>query len=272
MVTLASFFILQFLGINSNRDLNRRMDNLDREPRSIINAFVLIIGNVEFNGLDNLPAVLVDIKRLAEFCTTAGFNPQIESNLTSAQMLTLFTQDMLKQNFEENDAFICFISSHGNAEGVLGIDSNPITIKQIVDPIIKHNSLATKPKLFFINSCRGNNVNRGHPLESSQEFLPPSPPDLSTDTGPSLTVVIPSYADTLVSYSSWEGYLSYAMPDEGSWFITALTSVLIRYGKTEYLRDMLILVNQLLAGMGQNKKQMPCYTCSLLKAVKFNIS
>ena len=270
MVTLAHFF--HFVGINSIEELNTVMDNLDLEARRIINAFVLVVTNDTCKGLENLHAVSVDKERLAEFCRRADFtNVQTERNLTSGQMMTLFTQDMLQQDFEKNDAFICFISSHGNADGVLGIDGNPITIKQIVDPIIKLPNLASKQKLFFINSCRGSNIDHGHTLLVDNPQLPTIPATLPGD-GPSLTVIIPSYANTVVSYSSCEGYVSYGIPGEGSWFITILTSVLIRYGNTKHLRDMLVMVNQLLAGMGQSVKQMPCFTCSLLKPVKFNNS
>ena len=263
-----------YVGINSIGDLNTKFGNLDLEPRCIRNAFVLIIANKEFQAdLDNLPFVDKDMEILADFSRKAGFtNVQTKSNLISDKMLALFTQDMRKQNFEENDAFICFISSHGNADGVLGIDGNAITIKQIVDPIIKLPTLASKPKLFFINSCRGNYIDRGQNvlLENSKKL--PTVPKTLSDGGPSLTVVIPSYADTMISYSSWEGYVSYGIPGEGSQFITILASVLIRSGNTKHLRDMLVMVNQLLAGMGQSEKQMPCFTCSLLKPVKFNIS
>ena len=248
------------------------MDNLDLEPPTIRNAFVLIIGNKEFRDLDNLPFVDKDMEILANFSTKAGFtNFQTKCNLTSGQMVTLFTEDMLEQDFERNDAFICFISSHGNADGVLGINGNHITIKQIVDPIVKLPTLASKPKLFFINSCRGSNEDHGHTRLQEDPQLPTTPATLSGD-GPSLTVVIPSYADTMISYSCWEGYLSYASEDEGSWFVTALTDVLTRYGNTKHLTDMLVMVNNLLADKDQSVKQMPCFTCSLLKPVKFNIS
>ncbi len=61
-----------------------------------------------------------------------------------------------KGNFEPFDAFICFISSHGNEGGILGSDGQTIPAEAIVDNFTnKGCTLVNKPKLFFTQNCRG---------------------------------------------------------------------------------------------------------------------
>ena len=252
-----------------------RMERLNRMPtHNIRRGFALIIVNEEFSqGIPNLPGTRQDKENIMQFCTRAGFEIYSETeteNLTSVQMISLFDV-MSRKNFDDNayDAFICFISSHGNTKGIVGTDGRPIYIDQIADAVVNNPTLASKPKLFFFNSCRGNKENIGQ----SARKIPQEHEDESSlsDNDSSFTVVIPSHADTIISYSSWEGFKSFGHRREGSWFITVLTNVLTRYGNSKQLTDLLIMVNQLLADMGTTgKKQMPCFTCSLLRPVFFN--
>ena len=264
-----------FVAEPSIEELNMRMRSLSVMPKHYIRrGFALIIVNEDFSrGIENLPGTRQDKKNILQFCTRAGFTIHSETetkNLTFFQMISLFDK-MSRENFDDNDAFICFISSHGNAKGIVGTDGRAINIDEIVDPIVNNSTLISKPKLFFFNSCRGDKENIGQPARKS----PKEHEDKSklSDNDSSFTVVIPSHADTIISYSSWEGFKSFAHRREGSWFITVLTNVLTTYGNTRQLTDMLIMVNQLLADMGgTGEKQMPCFTCSLLRPVFFNIS
>ena len=240
---------------------------------NIRNGFALIIVNEIFSSekLENLPSTRKDKENIQRFCKKAGFTiryDEIETrNLTMVKMISLFDH-LSKENFDGNDAFICFISSHGCAKGILGADGRATSIDQIVDPIVSNPTLVSKPKLFFFSSCRGDKENLGQLVPK----IPQENDDLSYSDS-SFTVVIPSHADTIISYSSWEGFKSFAHREEGSWFITVLTSVFTMYGNKKSLTEMLIMVNQLLAEMGETgQKQMPCFTCSLLRPVLFNIS
>ena len=246
------------------------MKDLMKACHNIKKGFALIVTNAKFDNGETLPGVSDDEENIRKFCKKAGFTIYSATethNLTLFQMVELFHKYMGNETFENNDAFICFISSHGNAEGILGTDCRSISIKQIVDPIVNNDKLVKKPKLFFLNSCRGYKVNIGIPSSKKSPWalsgLPAS--DLN-----SLAISIPFHADTIIAYSCWDEFESYMDDHNGSWFISVLTDVLNKYGNTEQLTDMLIMVNNSLSKMGQlGQKQMPCFTCSLLKPVKF---
>ena len=226
-------------------------------------AFALIITNDKFANSSILPGTIVDNQNLQEFCEKAGFEIHNEKNLKADAIRKRLT-DFRDKEFA--DAFICFISSHGNEKGILGTDDVSVSMEEIVKPIMDNLSLVGKPKLFFFDSCRGEKVNKGQYDNAVYKHK-----NFTDDSNSS--VLIPSYADTIISRSSWHGHVSNINQAEGSWFITVLTKIFIKYAKTKHLTDMLVLVNQVIAEMDKktNGKQMPCFTCSLRHTVWFNM-
>ena len=249
------------------------MKDLMKACYHIKKGFALIVTNENFDKdlhVHDLPGVRVDEENIRKFCRKAGFtiySATKTNDLTFLEMTNLFYKSIPDEKFEDHDAFICFISSHGNGQGILGIDGSAISFKVIVDAIVKIERFRNSPKLFFLNCCRGSNVNIG--FQSSDEYPTHFSGHPANDLT-SLAVSMPFYANTIIAYSCWEEFKSYINKKEGSWFISALTDVLNNYGKTEQLTDMLTMVNYLLCKKGKlGKKQMPCFTCSLLQPVKF---
>ena len=59
--------------------------------------------------------------------------------------------------------FVCCISSHGKKEGIVGVDGCTVDISDLTSPFraSKCKSLAGKPKLFFVDACRGGQIQQG---------------------------------------------------------------------------------------------------------------
>ena len=127
-------------------------------PYNIQRGYALIIINDKFKQMRNpdRPGALVDLDNIKAFCDKAGItvedNRYQTRNLSFSDMAVLFDK-VSEQDFNDYDAFFCFISSHGSQDGILGADRIAITINQIVDLIMKNESLANKPKLFFFQNC-----------------------------------------------------------------------------------------------------------------------
>ena len=243
-------------------------------PYNIERGYALIIINDKFPTMKNPDrrGALVDLDNIKAFCDKAGIaihykedDPLKTHNLSFAGMAGLF-EEMSKQDFKDYDAFFCFISSHGSQEGILGADRIAITINQIVDSVMKNETLGGKPKLFFFQNCRGSRENMGQLVAPRK--LPQEDTDLC-DEDTSNPATIPTHADTLIACSSWSGFKSYRDPEYGSSFITVLTRVLLEEAKTKNLTNMLEMVNQLLADIHdeKGKTQMSCFTSSLRQAV-----
>ena len=227
-------------------------------------------------------------------------------NLTKQQMETLF-KTISKGDFETYDAFICFISSHGNEGGILGTDGQVIPVEEIVDQFKasrKFPSLINKPKLFFTQNCRGPRKEEGVVVELDgdkgdepedgdgtdddgtvdDEFDDESDDDGERDDeeesdNAKVPMTIPTTADVLVAYSTVNRYKSVRDTKSGSWFITVLTQVFDKYAKNTDLTDMLATVNKEVAKKKSKKqkkskfgrKQMPCFTSTLRKRVYFKL-
>src|SRR5690349_382479 len=108
--------------------------------------------------------------------------------------------------------------SHGDEDGKIFAADGLFTVQELWSPFVGNNcsSLIGKPKLFFIQSCRGKMTDPGVLLK----------PRKMSDTVDAKRFqeyfAIPTLADLLVMYSTAEGYYSFRNPLDGSWFIQAL--------------------------------------------------
>ena len=229
------------------------------------NAFVLVIVNEKFHYLKWRYSGDADRENIYAFCKNAPFTLNETmglktDDLTAEEMRNLF-ETISKRNFSSYDAFICFISSYGDSGGILGVDCDIITVKEIVRNLSlkRCSTLVGKPKLFFIQCCRPcmkddvrSKVVADHVYNNS--------------------ITIPIESDILVAYSSLDGHELYR-DGEGSWFITVLTQVLSKYAHNINLTDMLAIVNEMVARMEYcGRKQMSLFVSTLRKAVYMKIS
>ncbi|XP_028410346.1 caspase-3-like [Dendronephthya gigantea] len=216
-----------------------------------------------------------DRKNINQFCRKANFSVNKLSdlklcntenlktdNLTGEEIGDLFKTILTEGDFSSYDAFVCFISSHGNPDGIVGVDGNTHSFEKIFKRLSRCNSLVGKPKLLFAQNCRGEKRDYGvtRPMLRTQ-----------SDHVHSNSLTIPKEADILVAYSSVDGYESYRDTKEGSWFITALTQVFNAHFKELQVTDMLAIVNEAVASRehAQGWKQMPCFSSTLRRSVIF---
>ena len=72
-------------------------------------------------------------------------------------------QEVAKLDHSPYSCFVCCISSHGTREGIVGTDDEVVNIRDLTSPLCasKCESLAGKPKLFFVDACRGTRIQTG---------------------------------------------------------------------------------------------------------------
>ncbi|XP_037642675.1 caspase-8-like isoform X2 [Sebastes umbrosus] len=117
----------------------------------------------------------------------------------------------LQEAPKHGDAFICCILSHGDRGVVLGIDRQPLPIKQITRTFkaTDQSTLTGKPKVFLIQACQGGKIQRGVLVK-----------DLEADGCHSS--FNPEEADVLVYLSTVEDHLSFRDKVNGSWFVQSV--------------------------------------------------
>uniref|UniRef100_A0A4W5K6A2 Uncharacterized protein n=1 Tax=Hucho hucho TaxID=62062 RepID=A0A4W5K6A2_9TELE len=129
----------------------------------------------------------------------------------------------LKDLPKHGDAFVCCILSHGKKEGVCGTDGTVVPTIDILSPFNGTNCsiLVEKPKLFFIQACRGIDMQGGVPVKKKPK-VEGTDGELDTDNGQVQDYTLPIYSDYLVFMANVEQYVSVRSPTSGSWFIQSL--------------------------------------------------
>lgn len=232
----------------------------------------IIINNKNFErktGMGVREGTDKDAQDLLKCFRNLGFEVSVYNDCSCARM-----QELLKQASEEDHknsaCFACILLSHGEENLIYGTD-DMIPIKDLTSHFRgdRCKTLLEKPKLFFIQACRGTDLDDG----------------IQADSGPigdmdeNSRCKIPVEADFLFAYSTVPGYYSWRSPGSGSWFVQALCSILEEHGKSLEIMQILTRVNNRVARHYQsrtdnpdlnNKKQIPCVVSMLTKELYFH--
>ncbi|CAG2236484.1 unnamed protein product [Mytilus edulis] len=169
----------------------------------------------------------------------------------------------LNENYKSYYSFMVFLMAHGSQFGVVTADKGKKKITISVDEIMeffkndKIPNFVGKPKMFFIQSCRGNSI--------QETFVQPDNDDDETLE----RISAPTDADIFIAYATTEGHKAFRHKHFGSMFIyECIKKFKEQYTKT-HLEEMMIDVKAALAiGSADKTKrhvQMPCTWSTLTK-------
>lgn len=171
--------------------------------------------------------------------------------------------------------------THGKRDGKVSAADGDYMVQDLWEFFIGNNceSLIGKPKMFFIQACRGNMTDPGILLKPKPKMRLMTVSDsVDAHSFEEEPFVLPTLADLLVMYSTAEGYYSFRNPADGSWFIQALCNELKENGHEE-LMTILTGVNRRVAFAKQSHvpgnaefdamKQMPNIVSMLTKSMYF---
>ncbi|XP_030594929.1 caspase-3-like [Archocentrus centrarchus] len=227
----------------------------------------LIINNKNFHrstGLRTRSGTDVDGANVAQTFLNLGYKIQVFNDQTVAQMNKLMLSAS-KQDHKNNASFVCVLLSHGD-EGVIYGTDGPERLDTLIQCFKGHRckSLVGKPKLFFIQACRGSTLDDGV-IEV----------DAATEQS---SEKIPVEADFLYAYSTAPGYYSWRNTANGSWFIQMLCEMLQLYSGRLELMQIMTRVNYGVSRFFESscdspdfnhKKQIPCIVSMLTKDFYF---
>jgi caspase 7 len=171
----------------------------------------------------------------------------------------------MKMDHSENDCLVVVIMSHGE-NGFISATDHPLKISTIWNKFKGHESLIGKPKLFFVQACRGENVSREHEIPNHLE------PDSRNRS-----ITIPEFSDNLVMYSTDEDNISVREHQKGSWFIQELCNQLEKNLASDLLSTLIVVTRKIalktgpieIEGRFVNAKQLPIIMTSLTKKIYF---
>lgn len=185
----------------------------------------------ERNGTDR------DRDQAQQLFSSLGYTVQVHDN-QKVERITEIIQDLaFGTDHTDFDSVVVVFMSHGEQEVLYGRDGS-FKADYLFDSFNADQckTLAGKPKLFFIQACRGDGLDPGTTLVRSR-------PSDETDSG-HLAYKIPNTADFLVCWSTVPGHFSWRNTTNGSWFIQSLVYVLQRQSRHEDLLSMMTDVNR----------------------------
>ncbi|CAM4622231.1 hypothetical protein PO909_006026 [Leuciscus waleckii] len=170
-------------------------------------------------------------------------------------------RDVIKE-FAEKDhtkmgAFVCCVLSHGEKGAVLGTDGKPVEIHELTLPFAECPTLASKPKLFFIQACQGNEGQNGI-LTADGQVNDTEEGTLDEDAYNPALRKVPIKADFLIGMATVEYYQSFRHTKDGSIYIQELCRQLQICPRNEDMLSILTKVNrEVSTKVLKGYKQMP---------------
>ena len=209
-------------------------------------GIAVIINNKKFEPNPDLPdlklskrvATDTDEKNLSRTFRFLGYNVEMYREPKAKEMLQIFENIASVRSAElaTHDSFVCCILSHGKEGKIFASDSKLVDLDDIASVLKSCKNLHGKPKMFFIQACRGKDGEK-----------------TKTDRGVTARVVtdseskFPSEADFFFSYATPPGYFAYRPADKddkkGSPYIKTLCQTFCKHAKHSKLLDMHTTIN-----------------------------
>uniref|UniRef100_A0A1L8DJA7 Putative caspase n=1 Tax=Nyssomyia neivai TaxID=330878 RepID=A0A1L8DJA7_9DIPT len=235
-------------------------------------GIALIFNQREFKTMPIRLGTNKDRDRMDEVFKMLGFETRIFNDLRRKELRNML-EKVAQEDHKDYDCLAVVVMTHGETGYLYALDDS-YKIDELWHEFMgnKCASLIGKPKLFFVNACRGEKLDHG--VVQRRLFT-----DQVDSTAREVTYAIPSVADILVMYSTFEGHYSWRNPENGSWFIEVLYEELKRYGTERDLLTLLTGVNRRVAYEYQSnvpsntkmdsKKQQPSIVSMLNKILYF---
>ncbi|NXW62657.1 CASP3 protein, partial [Eurystomus gularis] len=204
-----------------------------------------------------------EAEKLSRSLSRLNYKVTLMHNKTAKEIKDLYQQERCHQHGE---FFVSIISSHGDDGVIFGCDSEPVQLMWIFQTLSSEKCpvLTKIPKIFFIQACRGQELDQGVVLECDSHE-PKWEPDGFSDC-----LSIPP--QTAVMFACSPGYVAF-LNIFGSMFLQALLKVLEGEERHLALNRLMTRINGEVAfgcqarGTYEGCKQMPCFVTNLLQEV-----
>ncbi|XP_064643522.1 caspase-7-like [Lineus longissimus] len=229
-----------------------------------------------------------DVKRMAAlFETVFGFKIEYHQDKLKQEIIDIYREKTNELRSSPVQRFFSVLLSHGDDKGILTCKppgrkfdrerDARLNIEKDIQPMFNSRVLpqmAGRPKVFFVQSCRGVSFQEGQEVaddagdqDDDDETVVS---DAIIDYPPQ--ALVPDDADILLSYAQTLGYKAFRDKVKGSWYIQAICDVLEKYHKKYDLMTMLTIVSDKVSSLTtlQGEKvclQMPCLHSTLRKRI-----
>ncbi|XP_063959832.1 uncharacterized protein LOC129267802 isoform X4 [Lytechinus pictus] len=138
----------------------RNYDSMYRSPQK---GVAYILNNRLFSAGRERRGSEVDLQNVQHLFTQLGYETIIDENSTAEKIrhnLDSLVRRINQEGAKIHSSLVLFLMSHGTPRGILGTDELEISIEEIIGRLSGKNchALVEKPKIVFIQACRGQNL------------------------------------------------------------------------------------------------------------------
>lgn len=230
-----------------------------------------------------------DVDLLKALFGDLGFMIQTKENLTKDELMKEL-RDVVRQDHSSYDCFVLWLMSHGKSGGVMCSDKVTISIETLQRMFRECPTLIGKPKLFFIQACRGDEEDEGKYVVTDTDISADKQVNETNEAKKAISqedsvnqqaTKIPTNSDFLFAFSTVDRFVSYRNVCKGSYYVRCLVEVFRERVADDHLIEMLTLVNQKVSEVAverkssENKdgrkiyKQSPEFRNTLRKKLRF---
>ncbi|XP_049587638.1 caspase-2 isoform X2 [Syngnathus scovelli] len=224
-------------------------------------GLALVISNMTFDSanLDSRKGGEVDYEVLSQLFTDLDYAVTLHRDLTAEEMRTCI--ESFRQRSEHrsvNSCVVCLLS-HGVEGAVYGTDGHLLQLQWVFEAFdnVRCPLLQNKPKMFFIQACRGEELDCGveqvdgpgrssSPSCEQQDAGREGPRGAGARQGGDLgqpRIKLPKRSDMICGYASLKGTAAMRNTKRGSWFIQELNAALRLHARDTHMADILVQVN-----------------------------
>uniref|UniRef100_A0A0M3IVB9 CASPASE_P20 domain-containing protein n=1 Tax=Ascaris lumbricoides TaxID=6252 RepID=A0A0M3IVB9_ASCLU len=213
-------------------------------------GLALIINNRRFETMPERLGTDVDEANFSLLFRQLGYSPIVYRNLCSKEMVLSMQDFARRKEHSLVDSCVVCILTHGEHGELFGVDDQGVPVFELISLLNAKNcpALAHKPKIFFLQACRGQRYDRGFPGGDDtadglfDRFFSCTMPQRNCNIETDQKTKSPIEADILISYATTPGYVSWRNSMKGSWFIQSICEVFSKYAKDTDILSMLTMV------------------------------
>ncbi|XP_044064937.1 caspase-2 isoform X8 [Siniperca chuatsi] len=257
-------------------------------------GFALVISNVIFDpcaapDLDPRKGGEVDDEVLRKVFTELDYLVTVHRDLTAQSMRTCIENFCRRPEHRTMDSCVVCLLSHGVEGAIYGTDGQLLQLDWVFEAFDNAHCplLQNKPKMFFIQACRGEEMDCGvEQIDGPARTCSPSCEQWDAgregqgdansrqrgDMGRP-RIKLPQRSDMICGFASLKGTAAMRNTKRGSWFIQELNTALRLHARDTHLADIMVQVNRRIKeregyapGTAHHRcKEMSEFTSSLCK-------
>uniref|UniRef100_A0A672GG40 Caspase-2 n=1 Tax=Salarias fasciatus TaxID=181472 RepID=A0A672GG40_SALFA len=232
--------------------------------RSTPRGFALVISNVTFDShavpeLDTRKGGEVDDEVLRKVFTELDYFLTTLLSVFLQGMRTCIENFCRRSDHRTVDSCAVCLLSHGTEGAVYGTDGQLLQLDWVFEAFdnVHCPLLQNKPKMFFIQACRGDEMDCGveqidgpartcspscEQRDAGREGQGDADPRQRDDSGRP-RIKLPQRSDMICGFASLKGTAAMRNTKRGSWFIQELNTALRLNARDTHLADILVQVN-----------------------------